>query len=89
MKYKPEVWKLKGVIDKQNRIIDSQKEAHYVLGERTIEGSGDDPRDKPKKTTKSDGDVNKRLSILEAKIKRLAKVEKDVAKLKRLLGKKK
>jgi len=85
MKYTPEVWKLKGVIEEQKRIIDSQKEAHYVLGERSIEGSEEEPKKQPKK----DDDVIKRLGILEAKIKRLAKVEKDVEKLKRLLGKKK
>ena len=85
MKYTPEVWKLKGVIEEQIRIIDSQKEAHYVLGERSIEGSEEEPKKQPKK----DDDVIKRLGILEAKIKRLAKVEKDVEKLKRLLGKKK
>jgi hypothetical protein len=73
LKYKPEVWKLKNVIDKQKGILDAQKEAHYVLGERTIEGSGDDPRDKSKKPPKKDNDVNKRLSILETKIKRLTK----------------
>jgi len=89
LKYKPEVWKLKRIIDKQQRITDSQKDSHYVLGIRTIEGSGDDPRDKPRKTTKKDGDVNKRLSILEAKIKRLTKVEKDVAKLKKRLSERK
>ena len=85
MKYTPEVWKLKGVIEEQKRIIDSQKEAHYVLGERSIEGSEEEPKKQPKK----DDDVIKRLGILEAKIKRLGKVEKDVEKLKRLLGKKK
>ena len=85
MKYTPEVWKLKGVIEEQKRIIDSQKEAHYVLGERSIEGSEEEPKKQPKK----DDDVIKRLGILEAKIKRLAKVEKDVEKLKRLLGKNK
>ena len=85
MKYTPEVWKLKGVIEEQIRIIDSQKEAHYVLGERSIDGSEEEPKKQPKK----DDDVIKRLGILEAKIKRLAKVEKDVEKLKRLLGKKK
>ena len=68
MKYKPDVWKLKRVIEKQQRISDSQKEAHYVLGDRTIEGSGDDPRDKPKKKTKKERDVYERLNILEAKI---------------------
>ena len=85
MKYTPEVWKLKGVIEEQKRIIDSQKEAHYVLGERSIEGSEEEPKKQPKK----DDDIIKRLGILEAKIKRLAKVEKDVEKLKRLLGKNK
>tara|TARA_Y100000310_G_scaffold320334_1_gene376687 strand:+ start:719 stop:976 length:258 start_codon:yes stop_codon:yes gene_type:complete len=85
MKYTPEVWKLKGVIEEQKRIIDSQKEAHYVLGERSIEGSQEEPKKQPKK----DDDIIKRLGILEAKIKRLAKVEKDVEKLKRLLGKNK
>ena len=85
MKYTPEVWKLKGVIEEQKRIIDSQKEAHYVLGERSIEGSEEEPKKQPKR----DDDVIKRLGILEAKIKRLAKVEKDVEKLKRLLGKNK
>ena len=85
MKYTPEVWKLKGVIEEQKRIIDSQKEAHYVLGERSIDGSEEEPKKQPKK----DDDIIKRLGILEAKIKRLTKVEKDVEKLKRLLGKKK
>ena len=79
MKYKPEVWKLKNIIDKQKGILDAQKVAHYVLGSRTIEGSGDDPRDKPKK--KKDPDLNKRVKILETKIKRLtkrmAKLEKE------------
>ena len=85
MKYKPDVWKLKGVIEKQKRITDLQKDAHYVLGERSIEGSDEEPKKQPKKD-----DVHKRLDILEAKIKRLIKVEKDVEKLKkRLLGKKK
>ena len=87
MKYKPEVWKLKRIIDKQQRITDSQKDSHYVLGVRTIEGSGDDPRDKPKK--KKDPDLNKRVKILETKIKRLTKVEKDVAKLKKRLSERK
>ena len=85
MKYKPEVWKLKGVIEEQKRIIAAQKESHYVLGERSIDGSEEEPKKQPKK----DDDVIKRLGILEAKIKRLTKVEKDVEKLKRLLGKKK
>ena len=49
MKYTPEVWKLKGVIEEQKRIIDSQKEAHYVLGERSIEGSEEEPKKQPKK----------------------------------------
>ena len=69
MKYKPEVWKLKNIIDKQQGIHDAQKEAHYVLGERTIEGS----EEKPKKKTKKDDDANKRIKILETKIKRLTK----------------
>ena len=68
MKYKPEVWKLKGVIEQQKRIKAAQKEAHYVLGERTIEGSDEKPKKQPKKD-----DVNKRISALETKIKRLTK----------------
>ena len=70
MKYKPEVWKLKGVIDKQKGIQAAQKEAHYVLGERSIEGSQEPPKKQP---PKKDDDVNKRLSALETKIKRLTK----------------
>ena len=70
MKYTPEVWKLKGVIEEQKRIIDSQKEAHYVLGERSIEGSQEPPKKQP---PKKDDDVNKRIKILETKVKRLTK----------------
>jgi len=70
LKYKPEVWKLKGVIDKQKGIQAAQKEAHYVLGERSIEGSQEPPKKQP---PKKDDDVNKRLSALETKIKRLTK----------------
>ena len=80
MKYKPEVWKLKGIIEERRRIIAAQKEAHYVLGERSIEGS------KPKSKKPKNDDVDKRIKILETKIKRLtkriAKVEKDVGALK-------
>tara|TARA_Y100001951_G_C11172965_1_gene201379 strand:- start:315 stop:575 length:261 start_codon:yes stop_codon:yes gene_type:complete len=70
LKYKPEVWKLKGVIEKQKGIQEAQKEAHYVLGERTIEGSNEPPKKQP---PKKDDNVNKRLKILETKIKRLTK----------------
>ena len=80
MKYKPEVWKLKGIIEERRRIIAAQKEAHYVLGERSIEGS------KPKSKKPKKDDVDKRIKILETKIKRLtkriAKVENDVDALK-------
>jgi len=81
LKYKPEVWKLKGIIEERRRIIEAQKEAHYVLGERSIEGS----KPKSKKQPKKDRDVYERIKILETKIKRLtkriAKVEKDVGAL--------
>lgn len=75
MKYKPEVWKLKSVIEQQKGIQAAQKEAHYVLGERTIEGSNEPPKKQPpkKEPPKKDDDVNKRLKILETKIKRLTK----------------
>ena len=63
MKYKPEVWKLKGVIEKQKGIQAAQKEAHYVLGERSIEGSQEPPKKQP---PKKDDDVNKRIKILDA-----------------------
>ena len=70
MKYKPDVWKLKGVIEQQKGIQAAQKEAHYVLGERSIEGSNEPPKKQP---PKKDDNVNKRLKILETKIKRLTK----------------
>ena len=53
------------------------------MGERTIEGSNEPPKKQP---PKKDDDANKRIKILETKIKRLtkriAKVENDVDALK-------
>ena len=76
MKYKPETWKLKGVIEKQKGIQAAQKEAHYVLGPAAQFKDADPPKKNPKK----DGDIKKRLDVLEAKVKRLtkriAKIEK-------------
>ena len=76
MKYKPETWKLKGVIEKQKGIQAAQKEAHYVLGPAAQFKDADPPKKNPKK----DDDIKKRLDVLEAKVKRLtkriAKIEK-------------
>ena len=77
MKFKPETWKLKGVIEKQKRIKAAEKEAHYVLGPSAQFKDADLPKTKPKK----DDDIKKRLNVLEAKVKRLtkriAKIEKE------------
>ncbi|MAE59197.1 MAG: hypothetical protein CME69_09965 [Halobacteriovorax sp.] len=78
MKYKPDVWKLKNVIEQQKGIQAAQKEAHYVLGPAAQFKDADPPKKKPKK----DDDVRKRLDVLEAKVKRLtkrlSKVEKEI-----------
>ena len=68
MKYKPDVWKLKAAIEKQQRITAAQKETHYVLGPSAQFKDADPPKKKPKKDS-----VDKRLDILEAKVKRLTK----------------
>jgi len=63
LKYKPETWKLKGVIEKQKGIQAAQKEAHYVLGPGAQFDEIDEPEDI----------VNKRLSALESSVKQLTK----------------
>ena len=73
MKYKPEVFRLKRIIEQQKRALELAKEPSYVLGKRTIEGSQE-----PKKKPKVEKNVYERLDILEAKIKRLSKLEKRV-----------
>lgn len=61
------------IIEQQKRQLELTKEPSYVLGERTLVGSQE-----PKKKPKVEKNVYERLDILEAKVKRLSKLEKRV-----------